>query len=187
MTPMHNSTIGQTILGVDPGGQVTGCGAIRREGSNSRMLACEVTRAKDEESVSDRLERVFRFVSAQIEKFRPDALVVEDVFFGKNVQSLKSIGQVRGVIILAGALAGVTVWEYSPREVKKAVVGRGDASKEQVQRMVMAVLGLSAPPEPHDAADALALALCHSHRSTVRDVIEALDRPQLTLLKRKRK
>lgn len=158
---------GQTILGVDPGGQVTGCGVIRREGNSSRMVTCGVTRASAEEDVPARLSRVFRFVSAQIEQHRPEVLVVEDVFYGKNVQSLKSIGQVRGVIILAGALAGVTVCEYSPREVKKAVVGRGDASKEQVQRMVMAVLGLAAPPEPHDAADALALALCHSHRGAV--------------------
>lgn len=161
---------GQTILGVDPGGQVTGCGVIRREGNSSRVVACCVTRAVGDEDIAARLARIFRFVSAQIEQHRPDVLVVEDVFYGKNVQSLKSIGQVRGVIILAGALAGVAVCEYSPREVKKAVVGRGDASKEQVQHMVMTVLGLAAPPEPHDAADALALALCHSHRGTaIRD------------------
>ena len=89
---------------------------------------------------------------------------MEDIFYGRNVQSLKSIGQVRGVIILAGALAGVSIYEYSPREVKKAVVGRGDASKEQVQKMIQALLGLESIPKPHDAADALAIALCHSHR-----------------------
>lgn len=155
---------GRTILGVDPGGNVTGCGVIRREGNSSRFVACSVTRAAAEESLAARLERVFRFVSAQIEQYGPDTLVVEDVFYGKNVQSLKAIGQVRGVVILAGALAGLKVAEYSPREVKKAVVGRGDASKEQVQHMVMAVLGLAEPPQPHDAADALALALCYSHR-----------------------
>lgn len=172
---------GQTILGVDPGGQVTGCGVIRREGGSSRMVSCEVTRAAPDEEISARLERVFRFVGGQIEKFAPDVLVVEDIFYGKNVQSLKSIGQVRGVIILAGALAGLDIHEYSPREVKKAVVGRGDASKEQVQRMVMTVLGLREPPEPHDAADALALALCHSHRGVVPSAIASRGRaPRLT-------
>ena len=102
-----------------------------------------------------------------IEQYRPAVLVVEDAFYGRNVQSLKAIGQVRGVVILAGAVAGIPVYEYSPREVKKAVAGRGDASKEQVQRMVQTVLGLVQPPRPHDASDALAIALCHSHRHFV--------------------
>jgi crossover junction endodeoxyribonuclease RuvC len=155
---------GLTILGVDPGGTVTGCGVIRREGSSSRMLACGVSRAREGEDTAAKLQRVFKFVGEQIELYRPDVLAVEDIFYGKNVQSLKVIGQVRGVIILAGALAGLEVCEYNPMEVKKAVVGRGDASKEQVQRMIALVLGLSAPPEPYDAADALAIALCHSHR-----------------------
>ena len=155
---------GGTILGIDPGGEITGYGVVRKSGGITRMIACGTSRARPEESLPDKLCRIFNFVRELIDLHQPQFLVVEDIFYGKNVQSLKSIGQVRGVIILAGGLAGVPVHEYSPREVKKAVVGRGDASKEQVQRMVQAVLGLDAPPKPFDAADALALALCHSHR-----------------------
>jgi len=153
-----------TIMGVDPGGEVTGFGVVRREGNTTHMIASGASRARRGESLAEKLSRVFGFVQEIIEKYRPDALAVEDIFYGRNVQSLKSIGQIRGVIILAGSLAGVSIYEYSPREVKKAVVGRGDASKEQVQKMIQALLGLESAPKPHDAADALAIALCHSHR-----------------------
>lgn len=153
-----------TIMGIDPGGEVTGMGVVRREGSMIRMVACGASRARKGESIAEKLCRVFRFVQEIIEEYRPEVLAVEDIFYGRNVQSLKSIGQIRGAIILAGALAGVSIYEYSPREVKKAVVGRGDASKEQVQKMIQALLGLESAPKPHDAADALAIALCHSHR-----------------------
>ena len=111
-----------------------------------------------------KLTRVFGFVQDVIEQYQPAEMAVEDIFYGRNAQSMKAIGQVRGVIILAGALAGLPVFEYAPREVKMAVAGNGNASKEQMQRMVQAVMGLSEPPKPHDAADALAIALCHTHR-----------------------
>jgi len=153
-----------TILGIDPGGEVTGFGVVCQEGPRTRMIACGVERAEKGENLADKLCRIFHFIQDLIRKYQPDVLVVEDVFYGKNVQSLKSIGQVRGVIILAGALDGLPIHEYSPREIKKAVVGRGDASKQQVQKMIQNMLGLSAVPRPHDAADALATALCHSHR-----------------------
>lgn len=153
-----------TILGIDPGGEVTGFGVVLRQGNTTRMIACGASRARKGESLAEKLSRVFSSVQEIIEKYRPEVLAVEDIFYGRNAKSLKSIGQVRGVIILAGALAGVSIYEYSPREVKKAVVGRGDASKEQVQKMIQALLGLESAPKPHDAADALAIALCHSHR-----------------------
>ncbi|MBN2288876.1 MAG: crossover junction endodeoxyribonuclease RuvC [Candidatus Glassbacteria bacterium] len=159
-----NRVAGETIIGIDPGGEVTGFGVVRRAGSGVEMLGCGVTRARRGESVAGKLSRIFHFIREQINHYRPCCLVVEDVFYGKNVQSLKAIGQVRGVIILAGALAGLPVHEYSPREVKKSVVGRGDASKEQVQQMVKSLLGLQTAPSPSDTADALAIALCHSHR-----------------------
>lgn len=160
----NRSDSAATILGIDPGGEVTGFGVICRESNTTRMVASGASRARKGESLAEKLCRIFSFVQEIIEKYRPEALAVEDIFYGRNVQSLKSICQVRGVIILAGALAGVSIYEYSPREVKKAVVGRGDASKEQVQKMIQALLGLESLPKPHDAADALAIALCHSHR-----------------------
>ena len=152
------------ILGIDPGGEVTGFGVLRKIGTSVTMVACGASRAVSGESLSEKLVRIHRCVSQVIETYHPAELAVEDIFYGKNVQSMKSIGQVRGVIILAGALAGLQVFEYAPREVKLAVAGRGGASKEQVQRMTQAVLGLAEPPRPHDAADALAIALCHTHR-----------------------
>jgi len=146
---------------------VTGFGVVASQASASRMVACGVSRAVSGENLPERLHRIYEFVADLIRRYQPAVLVVEDAFYGRNVQSLKAIGQVRGVVILAGAIAGLPVFEYSPREVKKAVAGRGDASKEQVQRMIQAVLGLAQPPSPHDAADALAIALCHSHRHIV--------------------
>jgi len=152
------------ILGVDPGGEVTGFGILRKAGTVSRMVACGTSRAKKGESLSDKLCRVFDAVSDVIMNYGPAEMAVEDIFYGRNAQSMKSIGQVRGVIILAGARAGLPVFEYAPREVKMAVAGNGNASKPQMQRMVQSVLGLAELPKPHDAADALAIALCHTHR-----------------------
>ena len=163
-TRADNQVSSETILGIDPGGEVTGFGVIRRDKSGIEALASGITRASRGETTTEKLSRIFHFIQEQIAQYHPCCLVVEDVFFGKNVQSLKAISQIRGVIILAGALAGLPVHEYTPREVKKSVVGRGGASKEQVQQMVKALLGLETAPKPSDAADALAIAICHSHR-----------------------
>ena len=154
----------RVILGIDPGGEVTGFGVLRKLGASVGMVACGASRAPRDENLTEKLVRIFEFVRQVIDTYRPSELAVEDIFYGRNAQSMKSIGQVRGVIILAGALAGLPVFEYAPREVKLAVAGRGGASKDQVQRMTQAVLGLAGPPKPHDAADALAIAVCHSHR-----------------------
>ncbi len=152
------------ILGIDPGGEVTGFGVLACGGGRSRLVECGVTRAVRGEDTPGRLLRIYSFVQELIARFNPDALVVEDIYYGRNARSMKALGQVRGVVVLAGATGKIPVFEYTANEVKKAVVGRGDASKEQVQRMVQAVLGLSVAPEPHDASDAVAIALCHSHR-----------------------
>lgn len=152
------------VLGIDPGGEVTGFGVLRKLGPSCQLVACGISRAKRGESLTVKLARIFHFVQDVIEQYRPVEMAVEDIFLGRNVQSMKAIGQVRGVIILAGALAELPVFEYAPREVKLAVAGNGNASKEQVQRMTQAVLELATVPEPHDAADALAIALCHTHR-----------------------
>jgi crossover junction endodeoxyribonuclease RuvC len=152
------------ILGIDPGGEVTGFGVLRKTGTSVSMEACGASRAPRGEKLPPKLIRIFEFVGQIIETYKPQELAVEDIFFGRNAQSMKSIGQVRGVIILAGAVAGLPIFEYAPREVKMAVAGNGGASKEQVQRMTQAVLGLAEPPKPHDASDALAIALCHTHR-----------------------
>jgi len=152
------------ILGVDPGSEVTGFGLIECIGEKQILKDYGVIRPDPGSSFSERLKKVYGGVSEKIAVYRPDQIVVEDVFYKRNVKTLLKMGHIRGVVLLAAVNAGVPVYEYSPREVKKAVVGSGSASKEQVQFMVKNILGLKEAPSPNDAADALAVAICHAHR-----------------------
>ena len=151
------------IAGVDPGSRVTGYGIIRVEGNRFHCLEYgginAVTRG-DKTELKDRLNRVFDSLCALFEKYSPDYLVVENVFYARNARSSLVLGHVRGVILLAAARAALPVVEYTPLEVKRAITGYGRADKDQVQAMVRRLLGLDQLPQPHDAADALALALC---------------------------
>lgn len=148
------------VLGIDPGSRVTGYGAV--ENPHGRLI--ELTRGEikpaKEESLSARLVTIYNKLLHVIDEICPDAIAIEDIFYGKNVKSLIRQGQVRGVTILAGSCRRIPVFEYSPLEVKQAVVGYGRAEKDQVQKMVKAILHLSELP-PADAADALAVAICH--------------------------
>ena len=148
------------ILGIDPGFHVTGYGLIEKvKGKPVHILHGEIKLPKNE-ILSDCLLRIHRKLSEIIQENQPQALAVEDIFYGKNIKSLIKQAQVRGVTILAGSEAGVPVFEYSPLEVKSAVVGYGRAEKVQVQKMVQAILNLPEMP-PADASDALAVAVCH--------------------------
>lgn len=148
------------ILGIDPGFHVTGYGLIEKvKGKPVHILHGEIKLPKNE-ILSDCLLRIHRKLIEIIQENQPQALAVEDIFYGKNIKSLIKQAQVRGVTILAGSEAGVPVFEYSPLEVKSAVVGYGRAEKLQVQKMVQAILSLSEMP-PADASDALAVAICH--------------------------
>ncbi len=151
-----------TVLGIDPGARATGYGVISclPEGTLS-LLECGVVRPKPKDPLSSRIREIFGEVEALLDAFRPDAVVVESLFYGKNVKSALVLGHVRGAILLAAALRELEIHEYSPREVKKAVVGRGDATKDQVAFMVQERLRLREPPRPSDAADGVACALCH--------------------------
>jgi crossover junction endodeoxyribonuclease RuvC len=150
------------ILGIDPGSHVTGYGVIEKENSYLRyVLHGEVKPPKDS-LLSTVLLFIFQQLSAVIKQTAPDAIAVENIFYGKNVRSLIKQAQVRGVVIFAAASLNIPVFEYSPLEVKQAVVGYGRAEKKQVQSMIKAILKLSAPP-PADAADALAVAVCHAN------------------------
>lgn len=115
------------------------------------------------ESLPERLDHVFRELSAQLDRWRPDVVAVEEVFYSVNAKSALKLGQVRGVALLAAARLGLPVAEYAPLKIKSSVVGYGLAQKEQVQFMVARLLGLAEPPQPADAADALAIAICHIH------------------------
>ena len=155
------------VFGIDCGTEVTGFGVVEpEEGGREARLACVAhgsIRLKKTKSTPERLEQVFRELSAELEKWQPDAVAIEEVFYSVNAKSALKLGQVRGVALLAAACKGLPVAEYAPLKIKSSVVGYGLAKKEQVQFMVARLLGLAQLPEPADAADALAIAICHIH------------------------
>ena len=150
------------VLGIDPGTAVTGYGVVsRKETGGLVLLECGVIRTSSKEPLPGRIREIFDGIQEIIVRFQPTAMVVEDVFQGKNVRSALTLGHARGAILLAGALKNLTIAEYSPREIKKAVVGTGSATKDQVGFMVQKHLRLKDPPSPADAADGVAAALCY--------------------------
>ncbi len=152
------------ILGVDPGTLVTGFGVIDAEAGRVDLLACGAIRNGGERAMPLRLKHIYASLTEVIQEYHPDEFAVETAFYGKNAQSALKLGQARGVAILAAVNHEIPTSEYSPREVKKAIVGNGSASKEQVQYMVKTLLKLKEPPRPLDVSDALAVALCHLQR-----------------------
>ncbi|MFZ3063647.1 MAG: crossover junction endodeoxyribonuclease RuvC [Actinomycetota bacterium] len=152
------------ILGIDPGTSRCGYGIVRDSGSSGlEMLSYGVIETKPKSPVPECLRGIFQKILEVIDEFDPDAVAVEQVFYGANTQTALSVGQARGVILLAAATRGLPVSEYTPLQVKQAVVGYGRAEKAQVQYMVKALLKMSSLPTPDDAADALAVAICHAH------------------------
>jgi len=148
-------------LGIDPGLSRCGYGAVVREGGQLRAVAFGHLSTPTDQPVSARLATLWDDLCALLEDLRPQVVVVERVLFQTNARTAMSVGQASGLALTAAAKAGLPVVEYSPNEVKQAVVGYGAATKEQVQRMVQVQLGLAEPPRPADRADALALAICH--------------------------
>ncbi len=152
----------ELILGIDPGTAITGYGVVAKEGGGAvSLVECGVVRTSSGEVLAVRIRDIYEAITTLITRHAPSVLVVEDVFQGKNVQSALKLGHARGAILLAGALGEIPIVEYSPREIKKAVVGNGNATKDQVGFMVQQQLRLKAPPSPADAADGVAAALCH--------------------------
>ncbi|WP_258359963.1 crossover junction endodeoxyribonuclease RuvC [Moorella sulfitireducens (nom. illeg.)] len=151
------------ILGIDPGTAIVGYGLIEKETAGPlQAVAYGCIRTPAGEKVSRRLVMIYDCLQEIIKNHHPDIMAVEEIFFNKNSRTALAVGQARGVALLAAAHAGLPVAEYTPLEVKQAVTGYGRAPKEQVQRMVQALLGLRSRPEPDDVADALAVALCHA-------------------------
>lgn len=149
------------ILGIDPGSRLTGYGVIRQTGSKFEYLASGCIRMTQDD-IPERLKQIFDGVSQIIEQTQPQVFAIEQVFMARNPDSALKLGQARGAAIVAAKVAGLQVYEYSARQVKQSVVGTGAAAKEQVQHMVRSLLKLPANPQA-DAADALAVALCHGH------------------------
>jgi len=164
--PLSSRTDGDClrVLGVDPAAAgATGYGVIESDGRRCRMLRFGALRAtrKGTEHFPERLREIHSLLAALIEEFQPHGVAVESVFTALNIKTALRLAEVRGVVLLAAAQQGIPVTSYSPREVKSSVAGYGNAAKEQMQLMVRALLGMSETPEPADAADALAIALCH--------------------------
>jgi len=151
------------ILGIDPGLATTGYGVVKKEGNSFKLIDYDTITTSSDRTDVDRLSQLYEELLSLIDKYNPEHIAVEELFFNKNVKTAIRVGQARGVILLAGAQQSINVAEYTPLQVKQAVVGYGRASKQQVQQMVKALLNLEKIPKPDDAADALAISICHGH------------------------
>jgi crossover junction endodeoxyribonuclease RuvC len=161
-------------LGIDPGTANTGFGVVARLGGRLVALDGGVIETSPRSKPAVRLALIHARVRALIAEHRPDAVAVEDLYFGTNARSAFAVGQARGVVLLAAGQAGLDCASYTPQQVKGAVCGTGRADKDQVQRMVQALLALAELPRPDHAADALAVAICHSNTAPLRAAVEAL-------------
>jgi len=159
------------VLGIDPGTAHTGFGVVHA--LPSRMVALDggEIATGPSEPLERRLTRIHARVCDLISEHRPDAVAIEEIYFGRNVRTAFAVGQARGVVMLSAGMAGVPCFSYTPQAVKLAVCGSGGAEKEQVKRMVGALLALPEPPEPDHAADALAVAVCHANAVPVREAL----------------
>ena len=151
------------IIGIDPGTGILGFGVIDAEGGNKQTLVdAGVVRTKPHQPLDERLVEIFKSLQQIITETKPQIMVVEKLFFAQNVTTAISVSHARGVVMLAGKLAGLELFEYTPLQIKQALTGYGRAEKKQIQEMVKIILGLKEHPKPDDCADALAAAICHA-------------------------
>lgn len=157
------------VLGIDPGSECTGWGVIEGDANGQRYRVVEygAVRLKSSATFSSRLLKISRALDEIITRLTPDACAIEEAFLANNPKVTLKLGQVRGVALLAAESAALEIGEYSPRSIKQTVAGYGNAEKRQVQEMVRILLSLQSVPEPHDAADALAVAICHFHHAGI--------------------
>lgn len=152
------------VLGIDCGSEFTGYGLVEQnDNGDLRYVACGTIKLSTRQPLPERLNQVFETLRKVIAEYQPDNVAIEDIFYAVNAKSALKLGQVRGVAMLAASSCGLKVAEYAPLSIKSSVVGYGKAEKSQVQHMVTTLLRLNAPPESPDAADALAIAVCHLH------------------------
>lgn len=159
------------IMGIDPGSRITGIGIIDSDGRHSQYIHCEALRLPGSQPLSERLGIIFESLQTSIRDYQPDEFAIENVFVSNNAAAALKLGQARGAAICSAITAGLSVAEYSPREIKQSVVGKGSADKLQVQHMVKILLNRQGKLQA-DAADALAIALCHAHRRTFTQKIQ---------------
>ncbi|HHU62950.1 MAG TPA: crossover junction endodeoxyribonuclease RuvC [Clostridiales bacterium] len=159
------------ILGIDPGIAIMGYGIIEYKHDDFNVLDYGCVRTDSSLNTAKRLEQLYNSILYLVHKYKPEDMAVEELFFNKNAKTAMVIGQARGVCILAGSNCGLKVYEYTPLQVKQGVVGYGRAEKAQVQQMVKTLLKLDSIPKPDDAADALAVAVCHAHSKRVNHLL----------------
>ena len=153
------------VLGIDPGSETLGWGVVEGSGLKYNLIDFGTVKSSPKDAFSKRLLKISDGIENVIHKFQPGVLSVEEAFYANNVKVALKLGQVRGVVLLLGEKAGLEISEFSPRLIKQTVVGYGNAEKHQVQEMVRVLLSLKSVPQPHDASDALALAICHFHHA----------------------
>ncbi|MCD4650675.1 MAG: crossover junction endodeoxyribonuclease RuvC [Candidatus Cloacimonetes bacterium] len=153
------------ILGVDPGSRFCGYGLLEIESGKIIGAGCDVLKINQKHGFSGRLVDVHQQLKGVIDEYKPELAVVESIFYGKNIKSAFTLGHIRGVILLVLAQSAIPTYEYSPREVKKAVTGNGNATKNQVRYMMQQILKLKSLPSSEDASDALAVAFCHYNKT----------------------
>ncbi len=151
------------IVGIDPGTAIMGYGVIEQQGHVLKAVTYSCWRTPAGMPLSERLLSLYHGIRTLLHEFKPDCLAVEELFFNRNTTTALAVGHARGIVLLAAAEQGIPVYEYTPLQVKQAVVGYGKADKVQIQHMVRALLGLQEIPKPDDTADALAIAICHAH------------------------
>ncbi len=159
-------------MGIDPGSNCTGFGIVEEVNGNLQAIHWNSVRSSPKDEFPQRLKRIYDELVLAIKKFKPDVVVVEDLFYATNVKTVIKLGQTRGITILAAINSGLPVAEYSPLEIKQSVVGYGRADKIQVQNMVTTLLQLKEKPDPFDASDALAAAICHIHNDGLQQKIK---------------
>ena len=153
------------IFGIDPGYAIVGCGIVRYERNNFSLMGYGAVTTHKDKPFNERLVKIYDDITELLEKFKPDAVSIERLYFNTNQKTAIDVAQARGVIVLAVEKAGIPIYEYTPLQVKQSIVGYGRAEKQQVQEMTRMFLHLDKVPKPDDAADALALAICHGHAS----------------------
>jgi len=160
------------VLGIDPGTAITGYGLVREDDEGLALVDCGVITTPSDQRLPQRLQSIYQNLTDVIREHQPDTAAVEELFFSRNVRTALSVGHARGVALLALADAGLSIYEYKPLEVKQAIAGYGGADKRQVQEMVRLLLNLEHAPQPDDAADAVAVAVCHIHSARMAGLIE---------------
>ena len=157
------------ILGIDPGYAIVGIGVLEYKGNQFKPIEYNAITTNAHTPTSLRLKTIYDDINIFLDKYKPDAIAIEELFFNSNQKTAIAVAQARGVLVVAATNRGIPIYEYTPLQIKQAVTGYGRADKNQVQQMVKMLLNLNAVPKPDDAADALAVAICHAHSGAMND------------------